>query len=88
MRERPDYLPRYWGTRWPLPIRWIKDKPQRAVGYFLGWLALAIALLVVAVAIGDSNMLILGVILSVVTVIQSCIYVPRALRALQRNRPT
>jgi hypothetical protein len=86
MPERPDFVPRWWGTRWPLVARWAKDRPERVLGYLVvGTVSLAI-MLGVAVAISNTyGIVVLGI--GVVGVLmEDRFYGRRALRARRAHR--
>jgi hypothetical protein len=83
VRDRPSYVPRTWGTRWPLVARWAKDKPDRVIAYFGGSALATMAMLAVGIVASQLALVVAGLIACVVIVIEGGIYVPRAFRAMR-----
>jgi hypothetical protein len=85
MGERPSHRPWLWGTRWPLVARWVKDRPNRVIAWYGGSLLVAIAILAIGVAASRPALIVGGGVASLIGVVEACIYVPRALRAMRRS---
>jgi predicted lysophospholipase L1 biosynthesis ABC-type transport system permease subunit len=82
--DRPDYAPPVW--RQDALSRWIDQSPLRTATWLIGWLALAVALLVLALANREWIWgIFLGVVALLPTLYQAVVYLPRAARAQKRR---
>jgi hypothetical protein len=93
MEERPDYVPAMWMNRkwllnrWLWPInRWFAASPRRMIGWFCVYVGVSVTVLVLGVVTGATVWAIFGALSSVVSVWQAAVYVPRARRAMHRER--
>ena len=88
MAGRPNYVPSTWSGRYSFN-RWLAERPQRVLGWFVGATLFAFGLIAWAVTdphgYFDGALAIPGLIGAGLLVVQAIVYIPRALRAMRGN---
>jgi hypothetical protein len=70
----------------PLLVKWVDDRPERALAWLGGNFLVALAVLVVGVLASWTEFIVIGGFCCIVLLIQGSIYGPRARRAMKRAR--